>query len=202
MISKKILLLLIFISILLTGCGGPVYNPEPQPGRGEGDIPLGRIRGGGKLKVVLQERDGTIDAATIDSSGTFYSDRLEYGETVFMLSTDDPAYEPRTYTVQAGRVQRYIMNAALPPRNRRADVQGLQVTSPSPNITLQVGTETRIRFNIQGTNTQNLSPTVWVDGGIGSLNAANVFTAVTPGEGVIRAELYGYTAELPITVVE
>lgn len=202
MISKKSLLLSIFISILLTGCGGPVYNPDPQPGRGEGDIPLGRIRGGGRLKVVVQESDGTIEAATIDSSGTFYSDRLAYGETVFMLSTDDPAYEPSTYTVQAGRVQQYIINAVLPLRNRRVDVQGLRIEPMTPNNILQVGTETRIRFTIQGTNTQGLSPTVWVDGGIGSLNSANVFTAVAPGEGVIRAELYGYTAELHITVVE
>lgn len=202
MISTKILLPFILISILLTSCGGPISDPGLQPGRGEGDIPLGRVRGGGKIKITIQEHDGTLDIATIDPSGTFYSDRLEYGETVFTLSTDDPNYEPRTYTVQAGRVQRYIMNASLPLRSRRADVQGLRIEPIGDNNTLRVGTEVRIRFTIQGTNTQGIFPTVWIDGGVGSLNPANILTAVSPGEGIIRAELYGYTAELPITIVE
>jgi len=202
MISKKILLLVIFIAVLLTSCGGPLHNPEPQPGRGEGDIPLGRVRGGGRIKIAIQEINGETDVARIDATGTFYSDRLAYGETAFIISTDDPTYEPRTYNVQIGRVQRYIMNASLPLRSRRTDVRGLQIEPLGNNNILRVGTEVRLRVAVTGSNTQGIFPTVWVDGGVGSLNPANVFTAIAPGEGVIRAELYGFTAELPITVVD
>lgn len=202
MMKVKEIMFILLILFAISGCGGPPVPPD-YPGRGEGDIPLGRVRGSGLVKIAIREANGSVDTMAVnvgaEETATFYHDPLANGETIMTVQSSDPDSAPKTYTIQTGETQRFIINISFVPPGRRSEVRGLQFAPVNSNV-ISVGTTLRLSFIIQGSQVQGLTPTVWVDGGIGSLNGANMFTAVTPGEGVIRAELMGYTAELPITV--
>lgn len=202
MMKVKGIMFILLILFAVVGCGGPPIPPD-YPGRGEGDIPLGRVRGGGLVKIAIQESNGSVDTLSVnvpaEESATFYHEPLTNGETIMTVESSVPDIASKTYLIQTGETQRFIINISFVPPGRRSEVRGLQFASVNSNV-ISVGTTLRLSFIIQGSHVQGLTPTVWVDGGIGSLNGANMFTAVTPGEGVIRAELMGYTAELPITV--
>jgi hypothetical protein len=134
---------------------------------------------------------------TTKPNGTFFGPAIPAGPATFTILPPS-GLEPETLSILIGPNQRYVANVEPQHKNSNAVVSSLQIELLGPAIALG---ETRVvRVTVRGEHAQSLKPTIWVDGGIGTLDTGNRFTALFRGSGAIRAELKGVTAELPISI--
>lgn len=182
---------------LAAGCGGggPIVSDH---GRGEGDIPIGRVSTVESEPVEVTVEQGGVRWTTwTTTEGTFSIPRPDPGPARIFINPGE-GFEPRIYDIVFGKQQRYVMNAGRTPRQTDAVVTGIsiQLLGPSP----LVGETRVVKINVSGSKVGSLRPTIWIDGGVGTLDVGNRFTALDSGSCVIRAELMGFTAELPVVV--
>lgn len=181
--------------LLFTGCGGA--GTDSGPSRGEGNIPIGRIQA---PQILLSASEGVGQLPTrsvsVDPSGTLWTPSLPTGSTNFTFTTTSGT---TVLPVVLAQQQSYVIDATLNAKPAGASVTAMTL-SLAAGQTLAVGSTNPVNFVVTGTNVAGFRPNVWVDNGVGYFDANHNFIASVPGSGVIRAELFGFTAALPITV--
>jgi len=180
--------------LLLSGCGGAgVQNGD---GRGEGNIPIGRLSNMQGPVAVSEANATQIVSAAVNGQGTIYNSTLPVGPTTVTIVT--PACTD-TLPVVLGLQQNYVVDGFYNMPVKGATVTGLTITL-SNGPTLAVGSTSQVTVAVTGSNLSGLRPNVWVNNGLGSFDANHNFIAGTAGSGSIGAELLGVTVTLPITV--
>jgi len=186
--------------LLLGGCGGVTPNSDSTT-RGEGTIPIGKISTKPVVPVQFMAtyQNGYKYEGNITEDGTIYMPLLPYGEANLSVMPGDEQYEPADYKVNIKAQQRYIISVGLQPKGASASVESLALEVPNAKE-MQVGKTYPIKVTLNGKNTANLKPTVWVNGGAGSIDTGLRFLALVPGEATICAKIGNLEATLPIVV--
>ena len=180
--------------LLLSGCGGA--GVQAVDGRGDGNIPIGRLSSVQGPVSVSEWGLNQASPSTVDGQGTIWASRMLPGSvTVTIVSGSGTSTLPVILGVQ----QSYVVDAYVNLRPRNASVTGLTISLTNGDAPI-VGNSYPVVVTVSGTNVSGLKPNVWVDNGVGSFDVNHNFVAGTAGTGVIRAELFGVTASLPITV--
>lgn len=187
------LLLAAFVAIL-PGCGG---TPVDGPTRGEGDIPIGRVRIASEPMTVYLEQDGHTQALITDPSGVFRGAGPTPGPLRVTLEGNSTVLAS-TYDVIAGPNGRFIINIEPEPAASGTVVESIELELVGQPIAL--GATCVIKTTVRGQKVGGLKPTIWVDGGIGTLDGNNRVTFVSSGSGTIHAELYGVEAQIPVVI--
>jgi hypothetical protein len=181
------------------GCGGAQDSLASEIGRGEGNIPVGRLLPppAHRVRVSATFSTGETEFTEVDADGVFRLSKLPSGRTLITLAPGSRQFEHKTYTVVAGQHKEYVMEARLTPIPPH-DVTGLQMEAFSGPLKLHE--QRRIVVHVLGPNAAGLRPTLWVNGGVGSIRHDGLFIAAAPGSGSIRAELCGHTVQIPVVV--
>ncbi|MBC6970430.1 MAG: carboxypeptidase regulatory-like domain-containing protein, partial [Armatimonadetes bacterium] len=146
------------------------------------------------------ETDSGVRRTTVtNSGGIFKFDELPVGGATLTVEPMDPQLERESLRIYFGAEQRMIANVGVNDRNIVAVVESLEISMPSGTV-VAPGSRTPFVVRVSGQNVQSLIPSIWVDGGIGSLGAGNQFIASVPGTGKIRVRVLGREAELNVTV--
>lgn len=187
-------LLLTFASI---GCGGRLASDSPT--RGEGDIPVGRVRlaPGRSAFVRIDCLSGSYTTA-VNSAGIVMAPHQTPGPATITVESNSNDTLRDSFEVQFGSSQQYVFNAELQHKDPNVVVESLEVELMGSPIF--VGQSRSIKIKVNGKNAANLHPTIWVEGGIGMLDSGNRLIATAAGEGTVHAELMGVEASIPITV--
>jgi len=197
--TLSIFVLFAAAALVVVGCGGQTNGIGD--GRGEGNIPIGKIanvRPLGAVVYATTSSGGTLTSST-DDSGVFSMPRLAYGATSFTVVPNDPQLATESFTVQVGSWQKDIVRSTVHKKDLDAVVDSITIDIPNRKE-LRVGVAVPIKVTIVGSNVKDLKPTVWVDGGLGQIEDPDRFTPEALGAGQIRAELLGKSASLDITV--
>lgn len=183
---------------LVVGCGG--YDTQ-RDRFGEGNIPVGRVisRRSAEAAVTIETDSGVRRTTVTNSGGIFKFDELPVGGATLTVEPMDPQLERESLRIYFGAEQRMIANVGVNDRNIVAVVESLEISMPSGTV-VAPGSRTPFVVRVSGQNVQSLIPSIWVDGGIGSLGAGNQFIASVPGTGKIRVRVLGREAELNVTV--
>ncbi|MFN8139560.1 MAG: hypothetical protein U0R49_07165 [Fimbriimonadales bacterium] len=168
--------------------------------KGEGDIPIIRVIGIGSrtATVTVRDSDGSEFTAYSDSAGSVYLPQLAHGTAAFNINTPD--CDEQNFSLPMGFEQRYVLNASPVMPDREATVTGLTIKLPGYKGSIAVGEQQPIVIEISGTRVQGLKPTIWLEGGIASLDGSNRMQPVLMGSGRIHAELMGVAATFEFTV--
>lgn len=178
------------------GCGGRLASDSPT--RGEGDIPVGRVRlaPGTSALVRIDCLSGSY-TTTVNPAGIVMAPHQTEGPaTITVESTSNDTLRD-SFEVQFGSSQQYVFNAELQHKDTNVVVESLEVELMGAPIS--VGQSRSIKVKVNGKNAANLRPTIWIEGGIGMLDTGNRLVATNSGEGTIHAELMGVEASIPIT---
>ena len=180
--------------LLVYGCGGAgAVNGD---GRGEGNIPIGRLSSLQGPVAVSASDASLVTSATVDGQGTIWVSAMPVGLANVTITSGGGT---TTLPVVLGVQQHYIVDAFVNVRSKTATVTGLTITLTNGSAPIVGGTY-QVNVAVAGTGVSGLRPNVWVDNGIGYFDANHNFVAGTAGTGAIRAELFGVTASLPVTV--
>jgi hypothetical protein len=186
--------------MVMTGCGGNGSGFD-SGNRAEGNIPIGRIKGvaasGVEIKAVYA--GGETYTASVTSTGLIYMEPLPYGTMDLNVVPTSGDLASNVYRIQMSPQQRYIINVEMEPKKSSAVVRSIALEIPN-NRDVVVGKTYPIKITIDGDNIGSLKPTLWLDGGVGSLDSGNRFVALATGEAVIHAELLGVEGTLTIPV--
>lgn len=184
--------------ILLCGCGGA--GMSDNDGRGEGNIPIGRVSApSGNVNVTGNSPSTSAVTGTVDSQGVVWLQRMPVGEAWLMLSSNLPGYELVYFKVNFAAQQQNVIDVNINVRRLYASVSSIAIDIDS-GPELIAGNTYTLLVAATGTNIYNMKPTLWVDGGLGYFDANHRFVATTPGTGALRAQLLGVSTSLPITV--
>lgn len=196
---KVILATIIGVGLVLAGCGG--NTPDMVSTRGEGTIPIGKIsmKPVTPVQVVATYQYGQSYPGTVTSDGTIYMQALPYGEMSLAVTPTESCYAPATYSVDVKAQQRYIINVAVQKVDPAVTVDSLAIEIPNAKA-MQVGKTYPIKVTVSGKNAANLKPTVWVNGGAGSIDSGNRFLAQVSGDASIHAKIGDVEASIPITI--
>lgn len=170
--------------------------------RVDGDVSVGRLKRNGPpvdALVTASMSDGGVQTARTDSSGTFSFAPMPEGPTTFTIVPTDTSLAPQTFVVVMGSVQENVIVVHAAPRAPVTDVDGFDL-EPSASIRTQMGRPLQVQTRVRGANSRRVEPTVWVDGGIGSLTPSGQFLPRRVGQGTLRAELLGASKSTPVTV--
>lgn len=192
-------LLGVVAAAVLAGCGG---GEGASPGtRGEGNIPIGKVRAIALpvARVVAVDAAGAVLTSYTDPSGMFSMPRLAAGPTTFTVEPLSSDYAAQSLSVLMGAAQANIMEVNLVPATSDAVVETMSIDLPDRKD-LKVGVAVPYKVTVNGRNVKPLIPSVWVDFGRGHFESPNKFVPDSPGEGRIGAELMGKTVYLDITV--
>ncbi|MCX7799731.1 MAG: hypothetical protein N2109_05240 [Fimbriimonadales bacterium] len=193
----EVALLATLAALLAAGCGG--QNPAAAPsGRGEGNIPIGKIRSPLPAVVTATDANRTTFTLAVTSDGTVFAPTLEDGPTVLAAEDSEGTKVEMPLLLRGER--RNLFQARIHPKQQGAVCESLRLflTNSQP---IFVGRTVPIKFEATGRRVEGLQPSVWVSGGVGSVEDGLRFVATRPGEGTLEAELLGVRASLPITVL-
>jgi hypothetical protein len=179
---------------VVVGCGGRIAD---GPTRGEGDIPIGRVRIASEATTVSIEQNGEVQLVNTDPSGVLRSAPPRTGPLRITL-LETATTQESTYDLVVGRNARFIINIEPEPKQSATVVESITLELVGQPIA--VGSTCVVKATVRGQKVGGLKPTIWVDGGIGSLDTGNRVLFVESGVGAIRAELYGVEAVLPVVV--
>lgn len=195
------LAMLLIIAALSAGCGGQATLPPPS-NRGEGDIPVGRLKGPSSedSEVTIIGSDHHEYRASVQpSSGTIMSPELPQGEATVLVRPADPSVEPLEFPLIVGPNESYVANVQIRKSRPSALITGMTIELMG-QYPIVVGEPAPVRVTIYGTNVGGLKPTIWVDGGVGTLDVGNRFIGTQPGIGSVHAEALGFSAQIEVTV--
>ncbi|HRI42657.1 MAG TPA: hypothetical protein PLV39_00670 [Fimbriimonadaceae bacterium] len=179
---------------LLLGCGGVVSG---GPTRGEGDIPIGRVRIGGEPMTVSIEQGESTQLLTTDASGVFRGAVPTPGSMRVTL-LDSASTQQSSYDVVVGPNARFVINIEPEPKGSTTVVESIELELVGQPVAR--GATCVVKATVRGQRVGGLKPTIWVDGGIGTLDTGNRVLFVESGFGTIHAELFGVEATLPVVV--
>ncbi|MBX7134701.1 MAG: hypothetical protein K1X67_18695 [Fimbriimonadaceae bacterium] len=189
------------ISVLATlasiGCGGRVASDSPT--RGEGDIPVGRVRiaPGRSATVRIDSVAGTF-STIVTGNATVVAPSQPFGPATLTIQPDSDDLLATSIPIQFGMSQQFVFNAEVQQRSAATAVDSLQIELMGSPV--NVGQSRNIRVIVNGKNVGNVRPSIWIDGGVGMLDNGFRFVATSPGEGVVHAELLGVHTSIPVTV--
>lgn len=190
--------LVALVALLLAGCGGQNVTGTTL-GRGEGNIPIGKIRS--QLPAVVTATDSSQSSFTlaVASDGSVFAPAMEDGPAV-LVAEDTAGNRVEMPMVLAGE-RRNLFRARIHPKSQDAVCESLRLFLPNDQP-IVVGRTVSVKFEATGQRIQGLQPSFWVSGGVGSVEDGFRFVATRPGAGVLEAELLGVRASLPIIVLE
>lgn len=170
----------------------------------DGNIPIGRLKRPGPsvdALVTAQLSDGRVQTTRTSSNGTFYFDRMPNGPTTLTVTPMDTEYETQSFVVVMGEEQSNVIVVSPVPKERPTDIEGLDL-EPTEDPGARKGRPVSVRTKVRGPNRKNLNPTLWVDGGIGSLTPSGNLMPTQGGQGTLHAELYGFSKAVTVTVTD
>ena len=197
MLKKYFLAVSVLVSLGSLGCGGRLESDSPT--RGEGDIPVGRVRlaPGRSATVRIDSIAGTY-STIVTGNATVMASSQPLGGATLTIQPDTDDLQATSIPIQFGTSQQFVFNAEVQQRNSNTVVDSLQIDlMGSP---MNVGQSRNIRVIVNGKNVGNVRPSIWIDGGVGMIDAGLRFVATSPGEGVVHAELLGVHTSIPVTV--
>lgn len=118
-------------------------------------------------------------------------DELPEGPAQLTITPEDPQYEIIELNILIGDEQRFIVLANLNPSG--TETHNLTIEPITP---LSRGQQAPIRIDTDS----GTAPTVWVDGGVGSINSSGTFMAKKRGRGRICAQVGHASASVEVTV--
>lgn len=178
----------------IIGCGGVVSE---GPTRGEGDIPIGRVRIASEPMTISIEQGGNTQLFCTDPSGVFRGDSPSPGPARITL-LETASIRTSTYDVIIGPNKRFIINIEPEPKDSNTVVESIELELVGQPIAL--GATCVVKATVRGQKVGGLKPTIWVDGGVGTLDTGNRLLIVASGAGAVHAELFGVEAVLPVVV--
>jgi hypothetical protein len=181
-------LLAVLVGAALLGCGG--------------ESPIGRARDkqSGVVRVTGIDSTGKRQTVVSNSGRAFEMGPFAPGPAVFEFESNDRAFLRETVQAAMGSEQRFVLNARLWTRDDTANVTDLTVALLDGQ-TVPVGAAIELRPTVVGPAAAHGDvPTVWVSGGVGTLDEGDVFRATVPGSGEIRLKLYGFEKAYRIQV--
>lgn len=177
-------LALLLTTVLVTGCGGHSIDQQQQP-KGEGNIPIGCakncIEDGGH--VVIYRSDGEKYETNL-VNGDIFSPKLSEGLTRIEVYPANSRLSRQAITVEAGAEQTHIARMWPLPKNFTIVLQEI-MTDLKDGQVLALGSTTPIGLHVRAFASAFYLPTVFVNGGIGSLDDQGNFIATQTGKGVI-----------------
>lgn len=198
---KLWLLGLAALGLALAGCGGETMGAS-DGGRGEGNIPIGRARDkqSGVVRVTGIDSTGKRQTAVSNSGRPFEMDVFSPGSARFEFEANDKTVLPQVVEISMGSEQRFVLNVRLWNRDDTASVRDLTVDLVAGQV-VPVGAVIELRPTVHGAAAANGDrPSVWISGGLGTLDEGDVFRATAPGTGEVRLKLYGFEKAYPIRV--
>lgn len=188
------------ISLIIMGCGGAGSDTGGST-RGEGTIPIGKIssRPIYQAQIMATYQNGVSYSGTVISDGTVYMAPLPYGDAKLTVAPVDEKYEAASYDINVKAQQRYIISIAIQKKDPAVTIDSLSIEIPNAKE-MEVGKTYPIKVTVNGKNAANLKPTVWVNGGAGSVDSGNRFLAMVPGEASIHAKIGDVETSIPITI--
>lgn len=203
--SNRILLLAaVAVGVLaagLSGCGGQGSATEIVPdGRGEGNVPIGRVRSEAATtwSAFLTKQDGTTLSLAVAPNGDLVLDEPVAGEYTLTVSDTLGAYEEAVYVLDVEPIGPMI-DVFMVPANAGAECTSLTVRLLGGS-SVQVNKPTPILTSARGTGLAQLKPTVWLTGDIGYLDNQGRLVPTQTGEGTIEAELLGVRASATVSI--
>ena len=152
------------------------------------------------IEVTALASDGrTFTTRTVD--GDVYLPDLPVGRTQFIFQSIERSTLPKTVELDVPAVDEQIFDINLIPRGQSAQVERVWFANVSP-LVLRVGETAKLQFRYQGTGVNGVAPSLWIEGGVGSLNPGGVFRAMAPGVGKANGDLFGVVTTLDIIVTE
>ncbi|MFN3684577.1 MAG: hypothetical protein ACK41F_11700 [Fimbriimonadaceae bacterium] len=188
----------LLVVAVLAGCGGQ-NAPGPLGSKGEGNIPIGKLKSPLPAVVSATDSSGWSGSLSVASDGTVFAPSLSDGEAV--LSVEDSDGSRLDMPLVLGPERRLLFVARLHPKQSGATCTALRISLANERP-IPVGRTVPIKVVAEGVRVEGLQPSLWVSGGVGSVLEGNRFVATRPGEGSIEAELLGVRASLPVTVSE
>lgn len=197
MLKKYFLAVSVLVSLGSLGCGGRLASDSPT--RGEGDIPVGRVRlaPGRSATVRIDSIAGTY-STIVTGNATVMAPSQPFGDATLTIQPDSDDLQATSIPIQFGTSQQFVFNAEVQQRNSNTVVDSLQIDLMGSPV--NVGQSRNIRVIVNGKNVGNVRPSIWIDGGVGMIDAGFRFVATSPGEGVVHAELLGVHTSIPVTV--
>lgn len=197
MLKHLLYALSLLAALASIGCGGRLASDSPT--RGEGDIPVGRVRiaPGGSAFVRIDDLSGSY-SATVNPAGVVMAPRQTEGPATITVEPTSNDLASTSFQVQFGSSQQYVFNAELQRKNSTAVIDSLQVEVMGAPLSL--GQSRNIKVTVNGKNAANLRPTIWVDGGVGMLDNGNRLIGTSVGNGTVHAQLMGVEASVAFTV--
>lgn len=183
---------------LVAGCGGQ-NAPGAIRSKGEGNIPIGKLKSAYPAVVSATDSSGWSGKLSVASDGTVFAPTLSDGAAV--LSAEDCRGNKVDMPLVLGAERKLVFLARLHPKQSGATCTALRLSLPNDRP-IPVGRTVSIKVEALGERVEGLQPSLWVSGGVGSVLEGQRFVATRPGEGSIVAELLGVRASLPITVSE
>lgn len=199
--------LIVAVAIITLGCGGGDGGGGvvPPPGPAGGTATLnGQVVGADNVGTLIANAvvtvQGTGRSATSDANGNFAINGLPAGNfTVLVTTPQSEAYGTATAVVPLTANQTTTVNFAVLPLGLEPPEQ---ILLDPINATLDLNGRLAYRAQVVGPDNQayeGIEPTWVVEGGIGQITAAGIFTAQTVGSGQVKA--YSGNAERTATVV-
>ncbi len=168
----------------------------------DGDVAVGRVKRHGPpvdAYVTAEMSDGAKQTVRTTEDGTFWFRPMPTGTTTLTIAPLDASLQTQTFVVEMGQIQERVIVVQAVPKAPVTDVEGFDL-EPSTDTRGRVGRPISVRTTVQGANTNHLEPTVWIDGGVGSLTPSGNLLPRSIGQGTLRAELLGNTKSVPITI--
>lgn len=187
-------------SFIVSGCGGNTADQlSPQP-KGEGNIPIGCAKNaaadGGR--VTIYRSDGTKYDTTL-ADGIIMSPKLPFGMTRIEVYPNNTKLNRQAITFNVGEEQRYIAHMWPLPKNFSIRVFDI-ITTITDGSVVPLGETVPIGLRVRAFASSQFSPTVFVAGGIGSMDDQDNFVATHVGQGQIVIKVANTTKTINIEV--
>lgn len=167
-----------------------------------GDVAVGRVKRQGPpvdALVTAIMSDGLTQTTRTTSDGTIVFSEMPYGPTTFTVVPVDTTLQSQTFVVDMGPIQENVILVHAVPVAPVTDIESYEL-EPASAVHARVGRAIPFRATVRGGNAKRLSPTLWIDGGTGSITPGGMFLPRRAGAGTLRSELLGSSRAVSVTV--
>lgn len=206
-VSMKLKSVLASVSVLamvscLVGCSGSASAPLGSGTRGEGNIPVGRVKEPRIQRghLTIKDTSGTTLTVESDAEGIFWAPTAQYGIVEYTITPVDPSFQPLSFSAMVGVEQDGVFLADPIPASSTAVVQSIVIEFPG-RPEFRIGQTVPIKVKVQGTNLGSSKPLIWLDGGVGTLNPGDQMVVTHMGSGAVNASMRGVQARNEFTVI-
>lgn len=189
------------VAVLLVGCGGQHADQMSPVPKGEGNIPIGKAKNcvseGGR--AVIYRSDGTQYQTNL-VDGVIFAPKSPNGLTRIELYPNNAKLNRIAITLEAGDEQTNIARLWPMPKNFTLRIIDIACAIQDGTV-FHVGDQVPLGIKVRAlSSSTHYMPTVFVSGGVGSLDDEQNFIATHVGSGQITIRVGNVSKSVNISV--